>query len=577
MPTTAYAYTPYIWPMFISAAFAAALGVYAYRHRSVPGATAFAIHQFGIALWGLFTGIEIAAVPLSVKVVYHQIEGVSAVIAFAAALQFALERTIPNRQTTRRSARRLAAAIGALLVLMLTNPYHHLIWSNFWFDEFVRVGRGPLNFLIVAAVLLLPLASCIVFIRLFVRSVGVHRWQGLMLSVGGLLPVLTFLLEPAGINPIAPLDPVILVWNVSGALYALAIFRFGLLSVVPVGRGAVIERMARGMLILDRDGHIVDLNPAVETLFGLSRRSILGLPAAQQLRDHPALLPLLDAREDARVQFELGSEPSRWIEAQATPLRHPNGFPLGTLLELQDVTDRAQAETRRLQEQWTQATLEERERLAHDLHDGLSQSLSALRLYAQTAQLHLEAGRQEAASESLARLASASRELQGDVREVIGDLLSVTAPAQGMCSAMHLVVERFAEQTGLSVDFETLDHNDADCDAAVPPSSAVQLLRIAQEALANVRRHAGDPRHVHVQLAIEDGLLRMTIADDGVGFDPASPAPTGHHYGLQVMRQRAAHIGGEVHIASEPGAGTRVIVSAPLGQGVLVPDSARLS
>ena len=107
---------------------------------------------------------------------------------------------------------------------------------------------------------------------------------------------------------------------------------------------------------------------------------------------------------------------------------------------------------------------------------------------------------------------------------------------------------------------------DAVCgSSALPPAAGVQLLRILQEALANVRKHAGCASEIGVQLMAEDGQLRMTVTDNGPGFDPAVAGASDQHFGLQVMAQRAERIGGQLAVHSNHGHGTRVEVCVPLG------------
>jgi signal transduction histidine kinase len=234
------------------------------------------------------------------------------------------------------------------------------------------------------------------------------------------------------------------------------------------------------------------------------------------------------------------------------------------LLLLRDVTERRRAEAQRLEQQWAQATLQERELLAQELHDGLAQSLGFLNVQAQAANLFLQSGQAEAAQDSLDRLREIALETQGDTRELIGDLLTVSMPSEGLCGALRQAVARFEQQTGLPVSLKLAE--DAVCrSTGLPPAVGVQLLRILQEALANVRKHAGCPGQIGVQLMAKDGQLRMTVTDNGPGFDPVVAGSRGQHFGLQVMAQRAERIGGQLAVHSNQGHGTRVEVYVPLG------------
>ncbi len=562
-----YVYTPYIWPMLVSALFSAALAVYGWRHRSVPSATAFALHESFLALWAFLTAVEMAAT-WPTKILYHKLEAASAILHITALIYFALEWGGLSKWATRRTALLLSLSALGLLVLMATNDLHHLLWIRFWFDGFTRVERGPLNLLFLMIWLLLLLGVALfVFLRLLLRSRGIHRRQALILFLGTLLPVLTYFLEPLGINPIAPLDPVMIVQNVSSTFYFLAIFRLGMLQAVPIGRDMAFERMDRGVLILDAEKHIVDLNLAASQVLALSKQAALGRPAGDVLAPYPELSRLLEQDGTASTEITLARDhDTRTFQAQASPLIHPGGFHMGQLLLLQDVTEQRRAQAQALERQWAQATLQERELLGQELHDGLAQSLAFLNLQAQAAQLQLQAGRNDAVEDSMVRLAEAARELQGDTRELIGQLLTVSLPSEGFCTTLRQVVDRFAQQNDLPVRLDIVHDADQACDPSVlPPATGVQLLRIVQEALANVRKHAGTPTQIHIELQAEPGQLRLTIADNGNGFDPALVNQQSKRFGLQVMRQRAERIGAQLAVQSTPGQGTRVQVSVPLG------------
>src|SRR5512137_1112932 len=175
-----YSYTPYIWPMFVSAIVSAALGVYAWRHRTVPGATAFVVYLLSIALWALLTGIEMAATaPL--KTLYYRLEAFAALTCLSALLCFALEHAGLGKWATRRNELLISLVTLGCIILAATNDLHHLIWTRMWFDRWVRIERGPLNLFFFGWGLLLPTLAVLVFLRLLLRSGGIYRRQALML------------------------------------------------------------------------------------------------------------------------------------------------------------------------------------------------------------------------------------------------------------------------------------------------------------------------------------------------------------------------------------------------------------
>jgi two-component system nitrate/nitrite sensor histidine kinase NarX len=120
-------------------------------------------------------------------------------------------------------------------------------------------------------------------------------------------------------------------------------------------------------------------------------------------------------------------------------------------------------------------------------------------------------------------------------------------------------VEDFEDRTGIETDFqvgETVDR------LALAPEAELQLLRIVQESLTNVRKHAG-ARHAWVTLRCSPDQVELTIADDGRGFDPRLPHGR-QHVGLAGMRERAYSLGGALTLATSPGQGTRLTISAPI-------------
>jgi two-component system nitrate/nitrite sensor histidine kinase NarX len=214
----------------------------------------------------------------------------------------------------------------------------------------------------------------------------------------------------------------------------------------------------------------------------------------------------------------------------------------------------------RLYERLEQMTiLEERYRLAREIHDGLAQTLSYLHLQVERLETLLATGRIQAARQEIVELHRTVRAAYVDVREAIDGLrLSVKQPEQ-LAARLRDYVQEFGLQTGMAVEFVSRPP-----DLTVEAAVGLQLLRIAQEALTNVRKHA-QATQVRVTLTRSDHELELAITDNGQGF-PLAPSPSQHRsYGLNGMRERAQSLGGTMTIASGPGQGTRVIVTVPVG------------
>lgn len=207
------------------------------------------------------------------------------------------------------------------------------------------------------------------------------------------------------------------------------------------------------------------------------------------------------------------------------------------------------------------AVLEERVRIARELHDGLAQVLGYINTQTLAIRRLLASGRAEEAQGQLAAMESAVRRVYTDVREAILGLRSATDSSGGLVPSLRRYVEDYSRMAGVAV--QLLVEGPVE-DTVLPPSTEIQLVRLVQEALSNVRKHAR-AEHATVRLAAEDGRLSVEITDDGRGFDPNATAPTGWpRFGLQTMRERATAAGGRFQIVSAPGAGTTVSVEVPL-------------
>ncbi len=198
--------------------------------------------------------------------------------------------------------------------------------------------------------------------------------------------------------------------------------------------------------------------------------------------------------------------------------------------------------------------LAERERLAQEVHDTLAQGYTSIVVLSQ-AGAALVPSDPDAAREKLAVIEEVARDNLAEARAVVAAFRPVALDGSTLVEALRQLAARFARETGLEVRVDT-----AALDAApgLRTDEEVVLLRGAQEALTNVRRHAGASAVV-LRLARVGGQVSVHVEDDGVGFDPAAVRVSG----LEGLRGRVAQVGGEVDVASAPGSGTRVTVRVP--------------
>jgi PAS domain S-box-containing protein len=207
-----------------------------------------------------------------------------------------------------------------------------------------------------------------------------------------------------------------------------------------------------------------------------------------------------------------------------------------------------------LQRQATElATTEERQRLARELHDSVTQALFSMTLTTRSVELLVDRD-PEGAKRMLGELKALERDALAEMRALIFELRPGQLEELGLEQALRLHAAAVQGRTGLPIAVEC-----APVDRAPLPVEDA-LYRIAQEAIHNVVKHAGASA-VSVALDQADGALRLRVADDGSGFDPTD-VPAGH-LGLTSMRTRAEGVGGRLTIDSHPGDGTRLQVAVP--------------
>ncbi len=221
--------------------------------------------------------------------------------------------------------------------------------------------------------------------------------------------------------------------------------------------------------------------------------------------------------------------------------------------KVKDRTEELFEQVRRL------AILEERDRLAREMHDSLGQVLGFVNLKTKVAEDLIIRGRAPEAGQELSQMREAVQDAYEEVRQAILSLRT-TPQAVGLLASLQEYAGRLREQTGLDVRIESADG------LRLPSAVEAQVIRIVQEALTNVRRHA-QAKHVTVRFAREGGGATVTITDDGKGFNVADvEAAKGMRFGLLTMRERAESIGGALTISSTPGTGTSVRLRIPGGE-----------
>jgi signal transduction histidine kinase len=205
--------------------------------------------------------------------------------------------------------------------------------------------------------------------------------------------------------------------------------------------------------------------------------------------------------------------------------------------------------------------VEERGRLAREIHDGIAQTLGALQLKASQLEESLSSERLADSQSYLSELQDMVSRAYRDLREAMFGLRAVVEPGTDLVTVLREYLAHYAAEYGLNVRLEASEDEPATLDG----ETKAQVMRILQEALRNVLRHAGTGKAI-VRIERHGDSVRLYVVDEGQGFDPGlfEGLDDGRHLGLRTMRERAESVGGTLTVESQPGQGTRVVLALPL-------------
>jgi PAS domain S-box-containing protein len=550
-----YAYTPAIWPSVFTIILLTVLAVYAWHRRSLPGAKWFVIY----CLLGVFflaaKVMEFLAVDFETKTFWFKVEFVWWLPGTTALTCFVLEYAWPGRWVTRRTIVLLTIVPLLAVASLLTNDFHHLLFRAYEFNGDVVPLYGPAGWFFVIYNLGLRVVSITALTWLFIRSPQ-HR-----------LPAVLIIIAETVVGVVLLFDPYI---EESQFFYipekaipvvacAIALFGYRIFDPIPLAHRTVIEQMQAGMLVLDLEGRVVSLNPAAERILNAPAQYVKG----NMLRELLPAYPEKHSSDSDETKTELGiGEGSglRYYMLRVWPLNDFRGLTVGLLLMLTDVTEQKRVQAQILEQQRSLAMLQERELLSRELHDNLGQVFAFVNVQGQAIHRLLGRGDLSTADEYVRRLLEVAHEADVDIREsIIG--LRATISEHGFLPTLTQYLARYEKNYSIQTQLEGAEPF---TDEAFEPMVEVQLVRILQEALTNVRKHA----HAHcVQIAfvMENDWALITVHDDGRGFDPGiSSAGLEEHIGLRVMRERAEEVGGSLSLQSASGQGTELVVRVPM-------------
>lgn len=395
-----------------------------------------------------------------------------------------------------------------------------------------------------------------------------------VLQTGSTLTTLRFAGTGSAVLMIAVLGAYMIGSRISQSVGALGIDRKPTLEEFRV----LFESAPNGVLVVDDNGHIALLNAQMDRMFGYPREELIGRPVEMLLPErlrtpHAGLRKAFAESPQARPMGADRELFGRRADGSEFPIEiglNPIAIRTGNLVmaTVVDITARkraaeslaaALAERDELRRRFMQAQEEERLRLAHELHDQTGQRLAVVMLELKGIEpLVNDDGRRR-----LQLLRSNLEEMGKTLHQVASELRPASIDDLGLASALANYIQDWNEQFDIDADFH--------CGLAgldeLPDEVRTAIYRIVQEGLTNVAKHAAEATSVSVVLDGSEALLRLTIEDNGGGFDPAADDEKkgkSRRLGLAGMRERLALIGGKLEIESSASAGTTLFARISL-------------
>jgi len=335
----------------IVCAFAAGI---VWRRRSAPGAGYLFLFLLGSLVWSLTYALHWLTVTPAARGFWLDMTYLGVVTTPGAILGFALQFLGRSHLLAGRRAALLAVEPAITLLLLWSDPLHGLFYGGQRDPMQSQIfAGGPWFWVNVVYSYGLILASLLLLLVAVLRPNRLSRPQARIMLAGLLFPLLSNVIGFTGLNPFTGLDLTPIAFTFTGVFLAYGLFYLRLLDLVPIGRDVLVETMNEGMLLLDAQGRIVDLNPAAQWLLNLPESGLAGKPVGAALAHHPQIPALLEAGGPVKIQLALGANPPRYVHIQVMPVREATSRLSGTLLICQDISERVAAE-KDLQEQLRQ-------------------------------------------------------------------------------------------------------------------------------------------------------------------------------------------------------------------------------
>jgi diguanylate cyclase (GGDEF)-like protein/PAS domain S-box-containing protein len=343
-------FTPYVLPFIFSTLILLWLGIYSLRFRDrVETAGLFSLQNLAMAVWTLCYALELSSTTLEGKIFWAKMKYLGATTGPVLWFIFSLYYTNHRDWLTTPLKILLGVFILCTLGVVFTNELHHWYWTKIFilpgYPE-TQSQHGFYFWIYAVCTYSLILVSVVIYARYY-RTVPLYfRRQSILLVLGTFLPLGIRILEDfVGWDPFPKVDNVILFLLLSAVLYAIALFRFSALEIVPIAHNLIVHNINSGILVLDVLGRVVEINPFAHRLIGTSNERVIGKALDEVLKGWPTIgySPQISEQYEQELSLPL-KDSSAYLLVQISPIRTEQNRMIGHVVVLVDITDHKRTE-----------------------------------------------------------------------------------------------------------------------------------------------------------------------------------------------------------------------------------------
>ncbi|MFB6178385.1 MAG: histidine kinase N-terminal 7TM domain-containing protein, partial [Halorientalis sp.] len=551
--------------------FSAALAVPIYRNREKRGAIPLTGVLVSAVIWCFSDAIRHTTTDKSLKLLMNDVRFFGPILVTVSIFLFAASYTNREGWMTRRRVAGLFALHTGTLVLVWTNSIHHLVrqsatmYTTAGFET-LDIQWGPWYYIHATYSYFLLVAAAWMLVDKLRKSSDVHTYkrQAVTILIGQLVP---WGMNAAYIAGLTTIDLTSLGFTVTGAMFAIALFRYQILDLVPIARSTVVDNVDEGYIVLDTQDKIVDVNRQATEILGIEKATVIGKTIQEVYQDFPAILDQFENARDTseHFQLELANE-IRYYDIDISPIYDDRGQFTGRVVLFKDTT------TQVLRKQQLEAQKDQLERQNERLEDFASIVSHDLRNPINVVSGRIELARRNPDDEHFEEMEDSLERME----TIIDDMLAIAKQGQTVETPEQVDLTAVCEDAWSNVETRAASLT-VDTDRSIA-GDRNRLLQVFENLYRNAVEHGSssdrtqsedaiDHWHegVHIRVGeIEDGFF---VEDDGPGIPEDerddvlekgyTTAADGTGLGLSIVQTAVEAHGWDVTVTESSSGGAR--------------------